>query len=170
MRLLDVTAEDFPLIGRWLRGEHVRRFWGEPEENLRLVRERPEGARMAVIENEDRKVGLVVWQHPSRRELDEAGLHDIPETVIDIDIMIGEAEALGQGLGPAAIRRAADEALADPGVPFVMAATMIENRASLRAFAKAGFTREREFDDVLCGRCVLMALMTRRRENQRYTT
>ncbi|MCC7382688.1 MAG: GNAT family N-acetyltransferase [Deltaproteobacteria bacterium] len=162
VRLLDVTSSDLPLIERWLREDHVRRFWGEPEENTRLLREPPAtGSGRAIIEADGRKVGLVLWQHPTRRELDEAGLHDVPESVIDIDIMIGEAAHVGRGVGPAAIRSVAEAALADASVPFVIAGTLIENQRSQRAFAKAGFRSDREFDDVPSGRCVLMV---RRRE------
>jgi RimJ/RimL family protein N-acetyltransferase len=162
VRLLDVTDSDLPLIERWLREDHVRGYWGEPEENARLLREPPpNGSWRAVIEADGRKVGLVLWQHPTRRELDEAGLHDVPESVVDIDIMIGEVADVGRGVGAATIRMVAEAALADSTVPFVIAATLIENQASQRAFAKAGFRNDREFDDVPSGRCVLMV---RRRE------
>lgn len=70
--------------------------------------------------------------------------------------MIGERDALGKGLGAADIRLVAEAALSDPAVPFVIAATAVENTASLRAFAKAGFHEELEFDDVPHGRCVLL--------------
>ncbi|MBN2494536.1 MAG: GNAT family N-acetyltransferase [Deltaproteobacteria bacterium] len=157
VRLRDVTDADLPLIERWLCAEHVRRYWGEPEENIRLLRS-PTGARLrrALIEADGRKVGLVLWQHPSRQELDAAGLFDVPEDVIDVDIMIGEAADVGRGVGTAAIRMVAEAALADPEVPYVIAATSIDNRASQRAFAKAGFDVDRDFDDVQSGRCVFM--------------
>jgi len=164
VRLLDITGDDLPLIEAWLRADHVRPFWGDPEENIRLLREPPgEGQWRAVIEAGGRKVGLVLWQHPTRRELDEAGLFDVPESVIDIDIMVGEPGLIGRGVGSAAIRLVSDAALSDPAVPFVIAATAIDNHASQRAFAKAGFHNDREFDDVPNGRYVLMA---RRREAQ----
>lgn len=156
VRLARVTDDDWPLIERWLRAAHVRRYWGDPEENRRLLREAHGGAGHALIEADGRKVGLVVWQHPTRQELDAAGLDDIPTSVIDVDVMIGEAAATGRGVGPAAIRLVADAALADPAVPFVIAAAAVENDASRRAFAKAGFIDDRDFDDVSSGRCVLM--------------
>jgi len=162
VRLCDVTPDDLPLIEGWLRAEHVRRFWGEPGENVRLLRHPPPGMNRALIEVDGRKVGLVLRQHPTRQELDEAGLDEIPESVIDIDIMIGEADAVGRGIGPAAVGLVAERALKDTSVPFVMAAASVENRASRRAFEKAGFRMEREFDDVPGGRCVLMVRRRRR--------
>jgi RimJ/RimL family protein N-acetyltransferase len=78
--------------------------------------------------------------------------------------MIGERDAQGRGLGSCAIRRAAEAVLSDPTVPFVMACVQMDNLASRRAFEKAGFRKDREFDDVPNG---LYALMVRRREGGR---
>jgi RimJ/RimL family protein N-acetyltransferase len=165
VRLRDVTSDDLPLIERWLHADHVRRTWGDPDENMRLLRNAPADRHWrAMIEADGRGVGLVLWQHPTRRELDEAGLIDIPETVIDIDIMIGERGEVGKGVGSAAIRLVAELALSDPAVPFVIAAVLADNLASQRAFAKAGFRNDREFDDVPSGRCVLM--LRRRRDGE----
>jgi len=98
----------------------------------------------------------VLWQHPTRQELDVAGLADISPSVIGIDIMIGEPAAVGQGLGLSAIRLVVEAAFSDPAVPFVMACARLDNLASRRMFAKAGFREDREFDDVPNGRHVLM--------------
>ena len=106
----------------------------------------------------------MLWQHPTREELDVAGLSDVPESVIDIDIVIGEREAVGRGVGSAALRLVAENALTDTAVPFVIGCTRHDNLASLRAFAKAGFRRDREFDDVPYGRHVLM--VCHRKETQ----
>jgi RimJ/RimL family protein N-acetyltransferase len=157
VQLLDVTNDDLALVEEWLHSDHVRSTWGDPDVNVRLLRDSPaEGHWRALIEADGRKVGLVLWQHPTRQELDEAGLTGIPESVVDIDIMIGERTATGRGVGSAAIRLVVDAAFSEPTVPFVIAATLIDNQASQRAFAKAGFRSDREFDDVPSGRCVLM--------------
>lgn len=157
MHLRDFTSSDLPLIEQWLRADHVRSIWGDPDENLRLLSEPPvPGAWRAIIEAAGREVGIVQWQHPTRGELDAADLSDIPTSVIDIDIMIGELTALGLGFGSSAIRRVTEIALSDPGVPFVMACARLDNLASQRAFAKAGFRNVREFDDGPNGRYVLM--------------
>jgi len=157
LRLRDVTNDDLPLIGRWLHADHVRGIWGDPGANFRLLSAPPAGGnRRAIVEADGRGVGLVLWQHPTREELDLAGLDDIPTSVIDIDILIGEFEALGRGLGSGAISRVAEIALSDPTVPFAMACARVDNLASQRAFAKAGFRQDRVFDDVPNGPHVLM--------------
>ncbi|MCW5610040.1 MAG: GNAT family N-acetyltransferase [Rubrivivax sp.] len=163
LRLRDVTSDDLALIGSWLQAEAVRRAWGDPEANLRLLREPPAaGNGRAVVEAEGRAVGLVLWQQPTRAELDLAGLTDIPTSVVDIDVLIGEPAAQGRGLGAAAIGLVAERALADPAVPCVMACVAPDNLASLRAFAKAGFGQDRVFDDVPQGPHLL--LVRRRQE------
>lgn len=164
LRLRDLAPDDLPLVGQWLRAGPVRRSWGDPEANLRLLRQPPAaGSGRAVIEAEGRAVGLVLWQHPTRAELDLAGLTDIPTSVVDIDVLIGEPAAQGRGLGTAAIGVVAERALADPAVPCVMACVAPDNLASLRAFAKAGFGQDRVFDDVPQGPHVL--LVRRRQED-----
>ena len=154
--LAPLTQADLPLVEAWLRAEHVRRFWGDPEENYRNLACPEPGTSLAVILEGGRRVGLVLWRHPSRRELDEAGLCDIPTSVMDMDIMLGELEAVGRGIGPAAIALVAQRVLADPSVPCLIAACMRENAASRLAFAKAGFGLDREFDDPLGGWCFLL--------------
>ena len=157
VNLRDITSDDLPLIEKWLRADHVRSVWGDPDQNLRLLREPAvRGAWRAIIEVDGRKVGVVLWQHPSREELDAAGLTDIPTSVIDIDIMIGEPAALGSGIGSTTIRLVTEVAFTDSAVPFVMACARVDNGASRRAFAKAGFCTDREFDDGPDGRYVLM--------------
>jgi len=155
--LLDIRVDDLPLVEQWLQADHVRTYWGDPAANLRQLRATPgPGHRRAIIAVGGRKVGLVLWQHPTREELDQAGLTDIPTSAIDIDLLVGERDAVGRGIGSAALRLLAETVLADPAVPFVMGCARCDNLVSQRAFARAGFRKDREFDDAPCGRHVLM--------------
>lgn len=72
--------------------------------------------------------------------------------------MIGERDAVGRVWGSKAIALVARKRLSDPAVPFVMACASLNDVASQRAFAKAGFRRDKEFDDVPFGPHVLMVL------------
>jgi SAM-dependent methyltransferase len=70
LRLREVTNDDLPLIEQWLHADHVRTTWGDPGANLRLLNEPPaDGNWRAMIEADGHKVGIVLWQHPTREEL-----------------------------------------------------------------------------------------------------
>ncbi|NMG04807.1 GNAT family N-acetyltransferase [Azoarcus taiwanensis] len=157
IRIRDLAKRDLPMISQWLNAEHVRGSWGDPEGNLRLLSEpSASGHWRGIIEADGRAVGLVMWQHPTREELDVASLNDIPTSVIDIDIMIGEIDALGRGVGSGAIRLVAEAVLSDASVPFVIGCAHVDNLVSQGAFRRAGFRKDREFDDVPNGLYVLM--------------
>lgn len=165
LRLRRLEDDDLPLIRQWLHMDHVRSAWSNPDATIGLLEARPAaGSWRAIIEADGWDIGLVLWQHPARDELDVAGLADIPSSVIDIDIVIGELDAVGRGLGPRAIRLVAESALSDSAVPFVIACIRLDNLASQRAFTKAGFRRDREFDDVPNGRYVLMVRLREKGE------
>ena len=157
VRLRDITSADRPLLARWLEADHVRPVWGDSTETLRILDSPlPAGHGRALIEAAGRPIGFIQWQHPTRSELDLAGLYDISTNVIDIDLMIGELEATGHGFGSQAIALVTVQALSDPNVPFLIGCAAVDNTASQKAFTKAGFTADREFDDIPHGRHVLM--------------
>ncbi len=108
-----------------------------------------------MILSEGTPVGYLCWQKPSREEKEAAGLTDLPEGLIDIDIMIGEPSFLGHGIaGKALVLLMAR--LRDAGVTTVGLGTSLSNRAAIRAFEKAGFRRFREFEDPEYGPCRYM--------------
>lgn len=147
---------DLPLLGSWLQQPHVSRWWGDPAETLKEVSERPRGGGDALIAAGGVPVGYVRWQVPARKELDAAGLFEVPDEVVDIDIAIGEAKQLDRGIGSAALV-ILRERLTRAGVTMVMLATAVRNERAVRAYEKAGFTRRRQFVDTDGGTYVLMA-------------
>ena len=155
IRLVPKTDRDQSLVESWLERKHVRKWWGEPQKALAELAEWTGDS--AIIELDCRKVGFVCWCHPTRRELDEAGLHEIPTTVIDIDIMIGEEYALGIGVGssilPVVVKKIFKEY---PAAPAIMAGASANNSRSIRAGINAGFRIERHFDDPDWGESVLL--------------
>ncbi|WP_297975931.1 GNAT family N-acetyltransferase, partial [uncultured Amaricoccus sp.] len=57
-----VTPADYPLLLAWLRAPHVREWWGDPEEELALIRDMVEGrdtTRPYLIELAGRPVGYI---------------------------------------------------------------------------------------------------------------
>ena len=138
----------------WLRRPHVARWWGDPQQELENSLRRSRETH-AIIAADGAYVGYICWQRPPQDELEAAGLTDFPEDLVDIDIMIGEPEFLGHGVGPRALAlvlaKLRDEAVGSAGL-----GTSISNRAAIRASEKAGVRLFREFEDPVCGPCRYM--------------
>ena len=150
LRVLDPQA-DLPLLERWLRSPHVVRWWGTPDPYLAALAQRSRDTD-AVITADGRPVGYLCWQRLSPSELEAAGLTDLPEDLVDIDILLGEPELLGCGVGPRALALLLAK-LRGEGVGFAGLATSTSNRVAIRAFEKAGFRLFREFEDRESGPC-----------------
>ncbi len=152
---MDIEKTDEPLVERWLKQEHVRRWWGD--QNISdVLPHKVNRLHTLIIEVDGRRVGLVIIAYPTQDELDSAGLSDISDKAVDIDIMIGEKEDLGKGVGSQAISIVADNLLKDESVPYLIACPSVNNIASIRIFKKAGFSEDRRFDDPEYGRSILM--------------
>ena len=100
-------------------------------------------------------VGYLCWQKPSKEETEAAGVTDLPEGLVDIDIMIDEPAYLGRGIAGKALALLMAR-LRDAGVTIAGLGTSISNRAAIRAFEKAGFRLFREFEDPEWGPCKYM--------------
>jgi len=99
-------------------------------------------------------VGYLCWNEPSKEDLESARLTDLPKGLVDIDILIGEPGARGQGVGARALQLLVERLRLQPSVAFAGLGTSVSNTAALRCFAKAGFRLLREFQDSEWGRCL----------------
>jgi RimJ/RimL family protein N-acetyltransferase len=142
-----MTRTDLPLMHEWLNREHVRRWWREattPEEveaAYGAAIDGTEPTRMFVIAFDGRPIGSIQTYLVS----------DYPEWIGDepgvagVDLFVADEELTGKGLGPRIVTEFARTVVfAEPGVTALVAAPEIANAASVRAFEKAGFRRERE--------------------------
>ena len=138
-----LREEDVVLIERWLKEEHVARWWREPvEEAIEKRYEAIEGrrpTRQFLIVLDGRPAGMIqtylVTDHPEWQQLVQ-----VDDDVAGVDLLIGEPDLVGHGLGPrivAAFTR--DVVFVDPAVYAVVATVEESNRQSWRAFEKAGF-------------------------------
>lgn len=150
-----LPERDLALLETWLGRPHVSRWWGEPAEALQEIVEPPAGGGEALISVDGVPAGYVRWQTPAREELDAAGLHEVPDDAIDIDIALGEQELLGKGIGSRALSLLRDRLLHD-GTRTIMLATSVDNVRAIRAYEKAGFVRRRRFVDTDGGTYWLM--------------
>jgi aminoglycoside 6'-N-acetyltransferase len=117
-----LTESDLPLLRTWLEREHVARWWREPIE-YELEHEMT-GRFIIVVDG--RLAGMIQTYDGQ------------------VDLLIGEEELTGRGLGAEILASFVAEVV-DTDVVF---ATVEEgNRRSWRAFEKAGFKHVRDVEE-----------------------
>ena len=138
-------ARDLPRLQVWLDRPHVTRWWGDRDEAMVAIRQHSP-ADHALIAVDARPVGYLCWQRPLSEELAAAGLGDLPADLIDVDILIGEPDYVGRGIGPQALTLLLDQLRAAGRASVGMAAAAANPRAR-RAYEKAGFRLFRAFHE-----------------------
>ena len=115
---LPVEPKHYPLLRKWLGEPHMQEWWGEPEEELGFIRDMVEGrdtTRPFLIALDGTPVGYVqywfIGHHQNAEWIaDHPWLAELPSDTVGVDLSIGDAGQLSQGIGSAAlegIRRAA---------------------------------------------------------------
>jgi len=138
-------GRDLPRLRGWLDRPHVSRWWGDPDAAMAAIHEHAP-ADHALIALGARPVGYLCWQRPPPEELAAAGLGDLPADLIDVDILIGEPDLVGRGIGPQALTLLLDQLRAAGWTSVGLAAAAANPRAR-RAYEKAGFKWFRAFQD-----------------------
>ena len=149
---------DSDLLSAWLARPHVRRWWGDPDQQLALCLDRSQTRGHVLICVNNQPVGYLRWQQVDPEDLQALGLDHIPEGAVDMDILIGEMDWMGQGIGPQAIELMVDQLRQDLQAPMVGMTTSVENGAAIRAYEKAGFQKLMEYEDPSYGLCWIMVI------------
>jgi RimJ/RimL family protein N-acetyltransferase len=146
-----LTGADLPLVEEWLRRDHVARWWrddvGESIAEYRRAVEGREPTEHFLIEVDGGPVGMIqtylVSDYPEWEEVVQVGAG-----VAGVDLMIGEVDQIGSGLGPEVlVQFARDVVFRQPGTHAVVATVEEANRRSWRAFEKAGFRHVRDVEE-----------------------
>ena len=141
-RFQPMTADDLPLVRRWLKTTHVSEWWGDPAEQLTLVSgdlDEPAMDQYIVVKDDRAFAYLQCYLHAAWAD-NGLGLH--PTGTRGIDQFIGEADMIGCGHGSAFIRAFVDGLLA-AGTPCVLTDPDPANARAIRAYEKAGFRGDR---------------------------
>ena len=135
---------DLPMVRQWLQVPEVARWWGDPVEQFGLVSgDMSEPAMDQYIVSSTQAFGAPFGYLQCYRLTDwNICFGSQPEHTRGIDQMIGEAEMIGRGHGPAFIRVFIENLLAS-GTPRVVVDPDPDNARAIRAYEKAGFQRDR---------------------------
>jgi aminoglycoside 6'-N-acetyltransferase len=133
-----VAWDDFVNLERWLRSPEVVRWWGDPAEELALLRGDMEEPRMTMLIVEHDGVPFAYAQHYDVHAWPQEHLARLPDGARAIDAFVGEPQMLGHGHGAAFLRLLSDHLL-DEGVPLIAIDPDVGNERARRAYANAGF-------------------------------
>ena len=143
---LPVEPKHYRLLRAWLGEPHMREWWGEPEEELGFIRDMVEGrdtTRPFLIALDGTPVGYVQYWFIGHHQNAEwiAGhpwLAELPSDTVGVDLSIGDAGQLSQGIGSAALTKFVAE-LRQQGYENIIIDPDPNNARAVRAYAKAGF-------------------------------
>jgi len=149
-----MSADDLPLLRRWLAMPHVAQWWGDADAQYALVSGDLDEPAMDqfIVARQQHPFGYLQCYDPATWPEGGLGIH--PEGTRGIDQFIGEAGMVDRGHGSAFIRAFTDDLLG-AGTPRVLTDPDPDNRRAIRAYEKAGFLRDR-LVDTSDGRSLLM--------------
>lgn len=134
-----IAESDVPRLQAWLDSEHVALWWRDER-----VEDQLDPNEHFVIELDGVPVGMIqtylVDDYPEWK----AVVGDEPN-LAGVDLLIGEPDLVGRGLGPEILEQFAREVVFANADTVAVVATVEEaNRRSWRAFEKAGFRHVRD--------------------------
>jgi len=143
-----LVAADFPALHVWFNAPHARRWFGKKGPTLESVVEEfggylagSEPINSFIVSYEAQAIGLLQWQRMGDFPDVMRGYEVTDPDVVNIDVLIGEANFAHRGLGPPMILRFLREIVfADPRFVTCIIDPESENAAAIRAYGKAGFT------------------------------
>jgi aminoglycoside 6'-N-acetyltransferase len=144
---LDRSSES--LLAEWLARPHVARWYPDPAARLEWALDPPPAGANALIACDGRPIGYLSWQKVGRETLNSLGLLEIPAGSVDIDILIGETDCVGRGIGPQALALLVEKLSQDASVPLLGLTVSVRNTAAIRAYERAGFRKAREYEPAL---------------------
>jgi aminoglycoside 6'-N-acetyltransferase len=140
-----LSADDLPMVRRWLQAPHVARWWHDPDEQFALVSSDLDEPAMNqfIVAADNRPFAYLQCYDPT--VWPEGGLGAQPDGTRGIDQFIGEADMIDCGHGSALIRHFVDNLL-KAGTPRVVTDPDPANTRAVRAYEKAGFQKVRLVD------------------------
>jgi aminoglycoside 6'-N-acetyltransferase len=150
---------DLALLDRWLAEPEVAAWFLDPAHQRAEAAARPEH-QQCLLSVDGAPVGYARWQPVDPAALAAVGLRDIPEGALDLDVLLGESAARGQGWGARFVQLLCRRLLEDQSVSLIGMVTSVHHARARRAWEKAGLRLEQTYEDERYGLC---HVFTRRR-------
>ena len=140
-QFMPMGAADLPLVRRWLETPHVAEWWHDPAAQFELVSgdlDHPDMAQY-IVAAKGRPFAYLQCYNLSDWNI---GFGPQPSGTRGLDQFIGDVDMVGRGHGSAFIRDFTERLLAR-GTPRVVIDPDPGNARAIRAYEKAGFSKDR---------------------------
>jgi aminoglycoside 6'-N-acetyltransferase len=127
-----------PLLTKWLSSPHAQEWWGEPEEELRLIYAVEDGEHEPFIAHVNGAPIAYIQAWWPTKHPEFSWQHGLSPTTRGLDITIGDAENLGKGYGSLIIKHFAAKLFAEGATRLIIDPDKTNARA-ISAYQKAGF-------------------------------
>lgn len=154
-----VERNDFPMLGEWLRSPQLLKWWGDPEDEHRLIRH----------DADDPKINLMIVSHDSIpfAYIQDYCVHDWPQdyfasfaaTTRAIDTFIGLDEMIGKGHGSSYLQQHIKHLISN-GAEQIVIDPYVTNDRAIKAYENAGFTKHSECETNEGSVCLMTYLPT----------
>jgi aminoglycoside 6'-N-acetyltransferase len=136
------------MLRSWLSAPHAQTWWGEPEEEVRLIYAVEDGEHEPYIAcvNNMQIAYIQAWRPTKHPDL--PWQYGMTPTTRGIDVTIGEWENLGQGYGLLIIKHFCAKLFAEGATRLIIDPDKTNARA-IAAYLKAGFTPYDEYENDL---------------------
>jgi aminoglycoside 6'-N-acetyltransferase len=159
-----MARTDLPALTKWLNTPHVYEWWGETsgagwlggpgaaaataamvEAEYSAALEGREPTEHYVIEHDGEAVGMIQTYRLANEPGYAAEIGEPTEGTAGVDLLIGDPDAIGRGLGPRVIDAFVRTVIfAAPELHRAVAGPDARNARSIRTFEKAGFRPVRD--------------------------
>jgi len=139
--LRPASANDLPMLRRWLETPECVRWWGDPDAQYALLEEDLSNPRMRMrlVCLDGRPFAYV--QDYDIGSWPQGFLAHLPAGTRAVDTFIGESDMLGRGHGSVFLRQVCEQLIAE-GAPCVVIDPDPANERARRAYARAGFAEQ----------------------------
>jgi aminoglycoside 6'-N-acetyltransferase len=138
VRFVPVAEIHRPLLLHWLSQPHVQEWWGDPQKELALIYDNKGEHQPFIVEVAGQPIAYIQSWTPAQHP-DLPWQHHMTPTMRGIDIMIGDVNNLGKGLGSLIVKHFAAKLFREGATRLIIDPEICNERA-VKAYMKAGFT------------------------------